>query len=234
MCKKLCKLLYFCAIKLMDRIMGPEVLEESRRALDMLSNGDVTEALRVSGEALARADSIWRNAFNATETDTKIELDTLLQAGYSHVEALIAAEEWIEAFSLSLILLYCPAIDGCRMMSIDRGCMVLWVRSLEILQLLLNEFPQEDDAVREHVTKIVTYEVSMLYFVYNRLMEQAENGEIMTDAYELLRQYSFAVNTPEINVNGVMVKPDEDYRPVMADLMGRSRALGIFKVDAGG
>lgn len=211
--------------------MNDEIINDARHAFEMLRHGDITNAIRVSGEALARADSRWRQSINAKSDTSETELNTLLQTGYTHSESLIAAGEWREAYSLALILLYCTAIDKSRTMSIDRGCLVLWLRTLDSLNELTSNMPKDDLVITEHVTTIISYIVSMVYVVYNRLLKANDVNPVMVDAFETLRQYSFAVKTPFIDVAGDRVDPIIDFLPIMADLIGRSRALGIFNVE---
>lgn len=205
------------------------LLSDCRQVMDFLAGGMVEEAVRLSGETLAAADKLWTVAFNG-QRDSATELDVLLQAAYAHIESLAVAGETDQAFSTCLVTLYASVLDRSDSVSLTRGRLTLWVLCMQLFQQLLHRLDASDADTVEHVRIVTGYVASMLYASYSKARDVGIEGPMMEDAYVMLDRLRGVIQTPCVTVDGDCVIPAGDARPLMADLTGRCRAIGIFNV----
>ncbi len=212
--------------------MERNLISDSEHSLQMIVEGDIAGAVRLSGETLADDDAEWTAAFNSNR-DTAPALDTLLRAAYAHISALSAAGEVAQAFSTSLIVLYASVIDRSEGAPTIHGRLTLWLVGLDMLQQLVDRLygdtaPDGDTAA--HIRAAITYMSSMLHRVYRQAIACGIDSPVVNDAYTMLSSLSRVIQWPVVNVNGTHVDITADPTPLMADLTGRLRALALFTI----
>lgn len=193
----------------------------------LIGSGSVEEAVNRSGELLAMVDAEWTRRFNSGDR-SDASLERLAAAAFLHVNALEAAGEAASALSTAVVALYVTVIDRSECQAVDRGRLMLWHKALTVFDALACAM-DADDFTRPHVEAIGRYMASMTYALYKRL---APSGwQPLGEVYATLRPLVDAgvVSWPSVDVNGVAVDPC-DAAPLMADLAGRLRALGLLEV----
>lgn len=210
--------------------MTTDTTANSRQALDMLLEGRVEDAVALSGEELAVADTRWRQAYNSGD-DIVPATDNLLQAAFSHIECLEAAALPLVAYSTTLVVLYASTLGNADSKSISNGRLILWLKACRLLENLIDNLPAIDESGQEHIRAIICYQLSMLYVTYRKCHEHGVEGMVMTDAYQMLDAMRNIVRYPTVSINGTAVNIDNEAQPLMADLLGRARAIGLFSVE---
>ncbi len=191
-----------------------------------MRSGETADAVRLSGELLARADSAWTEARNA-ELPTTAPIKALLAAAAAHIAALAAAGEPAEAYSTALMVIYMAEIDGSP--GIDAGVMSIYQSAIATLIHWMNANRQlaASPEIRNHASTMTRYLASMLYFLYNNVKADTPECKDLPDVYECLRDILGLVQSPVIDVCGEAIDPANP-EPLLADLLGRARAIGFL------
>lgn len=198
----------------------------------MLRAGDTDDAVRYSGEELARADNIWRKAYNARAPRAEIieALKATLRIGISHADALFRAGAYADAFGVTVALLYAVVITKALKQTFAAVSALCYIAVVS-LEVQARGYDSNDEVVREHVSTIMSYLASLMYAAYKEDVLHDAEGEVWRPrVYQLLRELidAGAVQYPLVKVPGGEVDVLDNQTEIMADLAGRARALGLL------
>lgn len=199
----------------------------------MLNEGNVADAVRVTGEALAVADGCWTERFNRKEPNgEELRMSNLI--GTLHVEALLHAGAYAEGFSTAMLLLLRSASFGEQSVELDKSCvMALYLSIIAELRFMENSGDLAADAtVGEHASAVVTLLASMLYDMYRKISSSDAEFPALSEIYPLLKDLegNDAIQWPEVEIDGRRIAVG-DYREMLADAVGRARAISLFAVE---
>ena len=192
---------------------------------------DWTLAVNISGEALAEADGEYAKLKNRGQ-NTDMELEYFgLMAGF-HCMSLLYASEVKMLLNTSLVCMYQIENDGYKDIDIDESLMVISATALaaHTVFCLSTEQFEPDDEVKEHCLTMGRYIASYCYYLYNKVNKELPDSTFTEFVYPILNDAMnlFKIDTPTIEVCGKQINPAEDRMEIMADLLGRARALGFF------
>lgn len=195
----------------------------------LMHAGDYNTAVKVSGEYLAEADGVFTAIFNA-KGDYADAADATLKLGVAHTDALFAASEYREAFSLSLMLMLQASVtDRARHNAVEM--LALCVIALSSLQHCVTHLAQ-DDFTKEHLMPIMRY-LASLAFAYFKEVGKTEDENATNwqrRAYLHLHDLLQLVEEDTINVNRLQDRPLRPTQTV-GDAIAHARALELFDVD---
>ena len=211
----------------MDKI---KVLLQNCATIDeMLDRGEVDDAVRLSGELLAKADALWTAARNNKEaTLDKISALAILAA--YHCDALAMMSNVNDAYATAVTALFQMAIDGSYSLSLGQSALQLYNTAIvSLMQIIPQQFSNADTIDHEHLNEILRYLASMLYFYYNKVGNARPDFPHLQVAYQILSQLRNEVDiqSPMIKVLDEEISPDSPL-PLFADLVGRSQAMGLM------
>ena len=146
----------------MDKI---KVLLQNCATIDeMLDRGEVEDAVRLSGELLAKADALWTAARN-NKTSTLDEISALAILAAYHCDALAMMSNVNDAYATAVTALFQMAIDGNNSLSIKQSAMQLYITAIfALMQIINQQFANADETERNHLNEIMRYLASMLYY----------------------------------------------------------------------
>lgn len=200
---------------------------------ELMNDGNVADAVRVSGEALAVADGCWTERFNRKEPSGE-ELCMSNLIGTLHVEALLHAGAYAEGFSTAMLLLLRSATFGDRSVKLDESCvMALYLSVIAELRFMENNSESAaDTTIGGHASAVVTLLASMLYDMYRNISAADAEYPGLSEIYPLLKdlEQNGAIQWPVIEIEGRRIEA-ADYREVLADAVGRARAISLFAVE---
>lgn len=199
----------------------------------MINEGNVADAVRVTGEALAVADGCWTERFNRKEKcGEELRMNNLI--GTLHIEALLHAGAYSEGFSTGMLLLLRAASFGELSAELDKSCvMTLYLMIVAELRFMENNPTlASDPAGGMHASAVLTLLASMLYDMYRNILASDAEFPALTEIYPLLKDMedTGAIQWPEIEIEGKRISVD-DRRELLADAAGRSRAISLFVVE---
>lgn len=196
--------------------------------------GSPEENVERTGVLLAEADATWTRLKNAGEP-TGEAIHALLVAALFHCSALEQVSMTADALSTRLVALCSSMVDGSEEPAVDHIRLAHWVFSFNDMMAALSQVPGIDPAANEqdadHIKHVTGYIASMISHCYDRSVNTGADSELLGDAGSMLKMLHAVVEKPLVDVNGTMVDPGVDALPLMADLMGRLRALGVFIAD---
>ncbi len=214
----------------MDKI---KVLLQNCATIDeMLDRGDVEDAVRLSGELLAKADALWTAARN-NKTSTLDEISALAILAAYHCDALAMMSNVNDAYATAVTALFQMAIDGNNSLSIKQSAMQLYITAIfALMQIINQQFADADETERNHLNEIMRYLASMLYYYYNQVGVANSEFPHLPVAYQMLSQLqnNVDIQSPTIKVLNEEVNPSAPL-PLFSDLMGRSIAMGLINHD---
>ncbi len=196
---------------------------------DMLDRGEVEDAVRLSGELLAKADMLWAEARNDNAT-TIDEITALTIIAAYHCEALAMMNNDNEAYATAVTVLFQMAIDGNDSLSLSQSAMQLYITAIfALMQIINQQFANTDETERNHLNEIMRYLASMLYYYYNKVGNSRPDFPHLHVAYQILSQLrnDIDIQSPMIKVLDEEVNPSAPL-PLFSDLMGRSIAMGLI------
>ncbi len=211
----------------MDKI---KVLLENCSTIDeMLDGGNIEDAVRFSGELLAKADSLWTMAKNE-KSSTLDEISALSILATYHCEALSMISNANDAYATAVTALFQMAIDGNDSLSLKQSAMQLYNSAIiSLMQIIPQQFSNANAENRVHLNEIMRYLASMLYYYYNKVGKARPDFPHLHVTYQILSQLrnDVDIQSPTIKVL------DEDINPsaplsLFADLVGRSQAMGLM------
>lgn len=197
---------------------------------EMAASGNLEDAIRLSGEELARCDNAWRKAHNA-RLPVEEPLAAFARLALVHSDLLFIATDWPDAYATS--------VTAMMTLALDRQCMANAHEMFGLLTVALAAFEQivakteKDSFTETHVPVIITCLASLLYFYYRHTWADGQS-KWHGRAYPILNEMiqTGAVRSPRIpvaNPDGTSVEADPaDPAPVFSDLVGRSAALGLM------
>lgn len=204
------------------------IQSDLRSAKEALQNGDMQLAVRLSGEVLATTDTMWSTAYNAHK-NTAEKISLFASASAVHSLSLLFASETAEAFNTSVLSLFQIAYDGINDNDINAEQLGLTCVAVTSFLTYLQNCPvSEDEKVREHVSSIARYLLSLHYHLYNKVIKATPECEYLQFAYNILKENieHIPVDTPHIMVNGKETDPEKPLE-IFSDLLGRIKALGL-------
>lgn len=214
----------------MDKIKA--LLQNCATIDEMLDRGEVEDAVRLSGELLAKADMLWTEARN-DNTTTIDEITALTIIAAYHCEALAMMNNDNEAYATAVTVLFQMAIDGNDSLSLSQSAMQLYITAIFALMQIINQkFANADETERNHLNEIMRYLASMLYYYYNLVGVANSEFPHLAVAYQMLSQLqnNVDIQSPTIKVLNEEVNPSAPL-PLFSDLMGRSIAMGLINHD---
>ncbi len=190
---------------------------------------DTPDAIRLSGEELARMDNAWRKAHNAKQPTTNI-LVAVSQLAQCHCDLLFRAAAYADA--------YATAVTVMMSVSLDEACTECMPQMLSLCVIAASSLEQlgaqmpHDEFTTQHMPIILGYVASLMYCYYQKtlVIEQTQWHGI---AYEMLRDFANAgaIQQPTIAVGDKTVDPLHPF-DLFSDLAGRSIALGLLSGEA--
>lgn len=196
----------------------------------LATSGNVEDAIRLSGEELARWDNAWRKAHNS-RLPVESVMTSFAALALAHADLLFRAGAWRDA--------YATAVTAMMSLSVDRQCMANASEMLGLLTVALAALEQiaakieKDSFTETHIPVMISYLASLLYFYYRHTWSSGQS-QWHGRAYPLLRDMTEvgAVRSPHIpvaNPDGTSADVDpSDPAPLFSDLAGRSVALGLL------
>ena len=211
----------------MDKINA--LLENCRSIDELLDKGDIEDAVRLSGELLAKADALWTVARNNNSTSQN-EISALAILAAYHCDALAMMSNCNDAYATAVTALFQMAIDRSDSLSLNQSAMQLYITAIfALMQIIQQQFANADATDREHLNEIMRYLASMLYYYYNKVGKARPDFPHLHVAYQILSQLrnDVDIQTPTIKVVDEDVNPSAPL-PLFADLVGRSHAMGLM------
>lgn len=196
----------------------------------MIDRGEVPDAVRFSGELLAKADSLWTNARN-NKIDSKKAISAVAILAAYHCDALAMMSNLNDAYATAVTVLFQMAIDGNDSLSINQSALQLYNTAIiSLMQILQQPALQPDDTSRQHINEIMRYLASMLYHYYNIVGKARPNFPHLQVTYQLLSQLQGSVDIqyPTIKVLNEEISPSSPL-PLFSDLVGRSHAMRLIE-----
>ncbi|MDE6267058.1 MAG: hypothetical protein K2M07_06905 [Muribaculaceae bacterium] len=204
-----------------------------RESEQLLHEDNLPDAVRVSGEALVNADSVWSRMFNAGEQGGDAIL-TVLDAGVIHSLTLFMAQEWKESLETAVMLDFQAALDGIDGRLISTQLLKLRNLALTSFINLLERMPGSDDPeLRSHVSIIMEYLLALTYQAATAV-STSEPSAIdpstraalarSKETMEFLLSNGMTIHHPDIDVCGSRVNTDSPLE-ILRDLLGRLRAI---------
>lgn len=204
-----------------------EIEQTAQEVAELINDGDLPLAVRVSGEALARADNRWRKAYNSRQPRTeRLEIiDKVVTAGQLHADVLLRAGQPAEAFGVGMAVMMCMSYEDCAA-EMPRQAAVLLYLSVNAFQEAVKDMPQ-DEFTTSHVQPVAVYLLSMLYAFYQA--SPHKGGEVYHHIHALL---SSCLNSGMIQSPHVPT-PDGPCDPlhpahIVGDIIGHASALGLL------
>ena len=198
---------------------------------EMIDRGEVEDAVRLSGELLAKADSLWAVAKNNNSSSLD-EISVLAILAAYHCEALALMSNVTDAYATAVTVLFQMAIDGNESLSLDQSAMQLYITAISTLMQIINQqFANADNVARNHINEIMRYLASMLYYYYNKVGKSRPDFPHLHVAYQILSQLrnDVDIQSPTIKVLNEDVNPSAPLS-LFADLVGRSQAMGLISL----
>lgn len=198
---------------------------------EMIDHGDVADAVRLSGELLAKADALWTTAQN-NKASSLDEISALAILAAYHCEALAMMSNVNDAYATAVTALFQMAIDGNDSLSLKQSALQLYITAIfALMQIIQQQFANADATEREHLNEIMRYLASMLYYYYNQVGVANSEFPHLPVAYQILSQLqnNVDIQSPTIKVVDEEVNPSAPL-PLFADLVGRSHAMGLINV----
>lgn len=204
--------------------------QKINKITDMLANGDIEDAVRVSADLFAHTNGEWTTRHNAGEECAEL-LSDLVSIAILHIQALSTAGMHADAFETATSMLYLIAREGYGDHDEVRyGTIPLGVEAVSEFMNALGTLGREpDDTDREHATRIASFLSSCLYHNYNAYASIHPDVPPTAAARQMFTDPGFRslIQHPLISTPDGDVSPD-DHEPIFADLVGRAKAMGFF------
>lgn len=210
-----------------------EYIDKAAQAYNLINSGNIDEAIRLSGENLAQVDNLLRRRFNAREEISE-NIDAFAIAADAHIMSLIAAQEFIQAYSLTLLtLIQLHGLNDFASTSIEKGRFKL-LFTLMNLNESISQTIEDDEQYINHANKIIEYSFSLFKETVERLRKVSPRMADIEFADRIINQAEkiFVIQHPLVTVNGKKVNVSEDPTEIYADIAGRARALGWLIIES--
>ncbi len=211
----------------MDKIKS--LLQNCPTIDEMIDRGEVKDAVRFSGELLAKADILWATARN-NKSGTIDEISALAILAAYHCDALAMMGNTTDAYATAVTALFQIAIDGNSSTSLDLSSLQLYNTAIiTLMQILRQQTITPDDTSRTHINEITRYLTSMLYHYYTKVTKSRPHFPHLSVSYQILScmRDNVEIQTPLIKVLSENINPTTPL-PLFSDLIGRSQAMGLI------
>lgn len=208
-----------------------EIISLITEADRLFASGHPAEAVNPSGEGLAMCDSIWTRELRCGRVPEPELTVMLARCGISHCRALSGAGMCSLAFSTSTMILFQISAAGCYgVLPLSLRMELIFLAYTGVIRLVQDGNTGEDEFVREHVGHIICYLYSMLYATYREAEFTRVPEGLLKAVYLTLKEGKEEIPCmwPTATVNGESADYS-DPRPILADLLGRARAVGFLK-----
>lgn len=211
-------------------------ISAARRTDELIDAGKIEEAIRFSGEATATLDAEWTRMYNTGDSECDRALIAATLVACRHLDALMQGNASDEAYSMAAMLLYRSTMTRTKPFKLPQSRLDILCRMLSAAITVGerdNYMSESGDAKSvDHFAHIISYIASMLYFYYREVGKLMPDTPLLEEAYPLLQdmQEIGAIQYPTVRVLTRDVDCD-DIIHILPDLFGRSRALGMLKVD---
>jgi hypothetical protein len=200
--------------------------ETIKQVHELIRNNDLTEAMRVSGEALAEYDSAWHNSVRSGQPKLSLIAD-IAAMGTAHVLALSMAGSAQDAFATSLMLLIevdASKVDYNTILPEARALYSMATQSAYELAMQLQESPGFD-AIMTTLSRFA----SVTYYFYQKEGEAGLESASRKMTYELLSMMkeAGAIQSPTIDVNGTAVEPSST-KEILSDTIALAHSIGLI------
>lgn len=208
----------------------------SERTDAALEAGNISEAIRVSGEATATLDAEWTRLYNAKDTLSDEALIAGTFVAGRHLVALLHGGVSDEAFATGALLLYRSTMASKKSVGLSQAQLDILIRllsaTLEVGDRNGFTSPTAEASDVDHFAHILTYISSMLYAYYTEVGNSSPDTPILEEAFALLQQMQEigAIQHPTIRIKDSDVAAN-DIAGVLPDLLGRSKALGLLNAE---
>jgi hypothetical protein len=200
--------------------------ETVKQVHELIRNQELTEAMRVSGEALAVYDSEWHNSVRNGKPVLSLIADIAVM-GTAHVFALSMAGSHQDAFATSLMLLIevdASKVDYNTIISEARALYSMATQSAYELAMQLQESPGFD-AIMTTLSRLA----SVTYYLYQKEGEVGVDSSSRAMTYEILSMMKElgAIQAPTIDLNGTAVSPTS-IKEILADTIALVHSIGLM------
>ena len=208
----------------------------SERTDAALEAGNISEAIRVSGEATATLDAEWTRLYNAKDNLSDEALIAGTFVAGRHLVALLHGGVSDEAFATGALLLYRSTMASKKSVGLSQAQLDILIRllsaTLEVGDRNGFTSPTAEASDVDHFAHILTYISSMLYAYYTEVGNSSPDTPILEEAYALLQQMQEigAIQHPNIRIKDCDVAAN-DIAGILPDLLGRSKALGLLNAE---
>lgn len=209
----------------LDNFFDQAVVETAQR----LQEGNINEAVIISGELLARCDNNLRIAKNSNQPLHE-DVAWFIDASLLHINALRRAKAVNEAFSCAVgALLTIEVYQASEMVDLPKKLRLYTLA----LYSAVDSFDRLDatvgDNAEDHTGHILSYLASLLYHNYQQTVSAYPDDSSLPEVYRFLKsiENSGAIQSPTIKLGTKDVEP-ECPGPLLVDILGRAAALGIY------
>ncbi len=192
-----------------------------------LSESDLTEALRLSGEALADYDNAWHTGLLEGNPDTSL-IRNIAEMGCAHLMCLNMSNLNADAISTAIMLLI--IIDASK---VDTDTIISETRSLyTVATKVAYDLAEKSEGTPtfDTIMTILSRLASMTYHYYQREGSLGINDPKRADSYALLSAMKEmgAIQSPAIAIDGEMISPDQPHE-ILADTIALAIQAGLMR-----
>lgn len=196
----------------------------------LAGSGAVDDAVRLSGEELARADNRWRVAHNKANPESAARLKEAVSLAAVHADMLMRAQLYRDAYATVVTTFMSLSMEkDIRPVELADDMLALTAIATMALDAFSDTIPH-DEVTERHFPIITVYCASMLYEWYAHAVRNGgEKAVWIARVTPLLRTLIRAgvVQWPEVEVEDRRI-PITDIAAVSADLAGRSLAIDLL------
>lgn len=216
--------------------------------IEALASSDaIDDAVRLSGEELARFDNIWRMAHNryanneaadaTLPQDVADAIANVAEIAICHCDMLMRAGLFRDAYATAVTTIMSIAMEQ-QEAQLSQQMLALTALSCMALDALSDKVNPDDAHAATHFPVIARYCASMLYYWYSQTVSAAGvwHHRVTPLLRELIRHS--AVESPEVTISVPTPGDQEtfttrtvsasDTNAILADLLGRSAALALL------
>lgn len=200
----------------------------------LVDDGNIEEAVRYSGEQFAMSDARWTSLVN-TRKPADAALCESNHIGALHAESLYLAGADDACFSTAMLLLMRSADRLGDDLSAQKSVLSIPIYALLALSRFMGSHQMNgtiDDFLSDHATAMLILLASFQYSLFMKISKTdpsfAGLADVRGQIEGLIAQG--LVREGEIKINGKAINSD-DYPAIIGDVMGRGRAIGLFRIE---
>lgn len=198
------------------------------REQEVLAAANIEDAIRLSGELLAEVDNALRLKVNAHEERSE-ECRLLARECALHLHMLQQAGQMPQVYASALTALLMLDIAGADTESSRLNEVFMLTAQATLAFGTMTDQMLDDEFTAEHVPVLFHLWGSRLYYYYQKCDKAAVALQpLVKSAHDILQQLieANAVTWPDVTIQGRQCSVQSN--AVLADIIGRSIALGIF------